>query len=92
MELALFSVRWIQEFLMVRWLENGKKLSMKDVEEISWRYAREVEHSDDNLNALEDWLFDRFNHRKKHIAKMNHTNKKALFYKIERTVSPDVNE
>ena len=60
MELALFSVRWIQEFLMVRWLENGKKLSMKDVEEISWRYAREVEHSDDNLNALEDWLFDRY--------------------------------
>ena len=60
MELALFSVRWIQEFLMVRWLENGKKLSMKDVEEISWRYAREVEHSDDNLNALEDWLFERY--------------------------------
>ena len=57
MELALFSVRWIQEFLIVRWLENGKKLSMQDVEEISWRYAREIEHSDDNLNALEDWLF-----------------------------------
>ena len=57
MELALFSVRWIQEFLIVRWLENGKKLSMQDVEEISWRYAREVEHSDDNLNSLEDWLF-----------------------------------
>ena len=60
MELALFSVRWIQEFLMVRWLENGKKLSVEDVEEISWRYAREVEHSDDNLNALEDWLFERY--------------------------------
>lgn len=54
MELALFSVRWIQEFLIVRWLENGKKLFMKDVEEISWRYAREVEHSDENLNTLED--------------------------------------
>ena len=60
MELALFSARWIQEFLIVRWLENGKKLFMKDVEEISWRYAREVEHSDDNLNALEDWLFERY--------------------------------
>ena len=60
MELALFSVRWIQEFLMVRWLENGKILSMQDVEEISWRYAREVEHSDDNLNALEDWLFEHY--------------------------------
>ena len=34
-----------------------KTLSMHDVEELSWRYAREVEHSDDNLNALEDWLF-----------------------------------
>lgn len=60
MELAIFSVRWIQEFLIVRWLENGKTLSMKDVEEISWRYAREVEHSDNNLNALEDWLFDKY--------------------------------
>ena len=38
-------------------MENGKKLSMQDVEELSWRYAREIEHSDDNLNALEDWLF-----------------------------------
>lgn len=60
MELALFSVRWIQEFLIVRWLENGKTLSMQDVEEISWRYAREVEHSDDNLNELEDWLFENY--------------------------------
>ena len=42
------------------WLENGKTLSMHDIEEISWRYAREVEHSDDNLNALEDWLFETY--------------------------------
>lgn len=60
MELALFSVRWIQEILIARWLENGKKLTMQDVEEVSWQYAREVEHSDDNLNALEDWLFERY--------------------------------
>ena len=33
---------------------------MKDVEEISWRYAREVEHSDENLNTLEDWLFEKY--------------------------------
>ena len=60
MEMALFSIRWVQEFLIVRWLENGKTLSMKDVEEISWRYAREVEHSDNNLNTLEDWLFENY--------------------------------
>lgn len=39
---------------------NGKTLSMHDIEELSWRYAREVEHSDDNLNALEDWLFETY--------------------------------
>ena len=55
-ELALFSVRWIWELLMVRYLENGKKLTFADVKEIAWRYAREVEHSDDNLNDLEDYL------------------------------------
>ncbi len=60
MEMALFSVRWIQEFLIVRWLENKKTLCMQDVEEISWRYAREVEHSDENLNSLEDWLFEKY--------------------------------
>lgn len=60
MELALFSVRWVQEFLMTRWLENGKQLSMQDVEQISCWYAREIEHSDDNLNALEDWLFETY--------------------------------
>ena len=60
LELALFSVRWIQEFLITRWLENGKQLSMKDVEQISCWYAREIEHSDDNLNALEDWLFETY--------------------------------
>lgn len=60
MELAIFSVRWIQEILIARWLENGKALTMQDVEEISWRYAREVEHSDDNLNTLEDWLFEMY--------------------------------
>jgi len=60
MELALFSVRWIQEFLITRWLENGKQLSMQDVEQMSCWYAREIEHSDDNLNALEDWLFETY--------------------------------
>ena len=34
----------------------GKRASS----DISWRYAREVEHSDDNLNALEDWLFEHY--------------------------------
>ncbi len=54
--LSAFSVEWIQEFCMLRWLENGKRLTVKDVEEIAWRYAREVEHSDLNLEILEGWV------------------------------------
>lgn len=54
--MASFSVRWIQELVRYRWLESGRKLTMDDVIEMSWRYAREVEHSDDNLGILEEWL------------------------------------
>lgn len=56
MGIAVFSLTWIQELLMARWLENGKKLEFSDVTEIAWRYAREVEHSDQNLDMLEEWL------------------------------------
>lgn len=45
---------------MARWLENGKKPDFSDVTEIAWRYAREVEHSDFNLDMLEKWLWKSF--------------------------------
>lgn len=59
--LADFSVRWIQELVLSCWVENrrlGKKrlLSMEEVIEMAWCYAREVEHSDVNLEILEDAL------------------------------------
>lgn len=54
--LVTFSVRWIQELVRYRWWENGETLTMADVIEMAWRYAREVEHSDDNLGILEEWL------------------------------------
>ena len=53
--LAEFSVRWIQELIMARWAENGE-ISREDYIEIAYRYAREIEHSDENLNMLEEWL------------------------------------
>lgn len=58
MGIALFSTIWIQELAMMRWLENGRTLSFSDVLEITWRFAREVEHSDQNLDTLEEWLSD----------------------------------
>lgn len=56
MALAVFSTEWIQEFVMLVWLKKGKKLEFQDVVETAYRYAREVEHSDMNLEVLERWL------------------------------------
>lgn len=54
-QLAAFSTRWIQEFIMAHWAENGR-LSWEDCIETAYRFAREIEHSDENLEALEEWL------------------------------------
>ena len=53
---AVFSTRWILELSMYRYLEKGGNLSMDDVIKMAWRYAREVEHSDVNLEIMEEWL------------------------------------
>lgn len=44
--------------LMARWLRNGGTLSMDDLIELSYRYSREIEHSDENLEQVEvlEWF------------------------------------
>ena len=54
--LAVFSVQWIQEFFMAQWLQQNGQAGMEEFLETSWSYAREVEHSDPNLELLEDWM------------------------------------
>ena len=53
MALAVYSVEFIRELFFAKWVKNGK-LDPEDYIELSYRYAREIEHSDQNLNALED--------------------------------------
>lgn len=53
--LAVESVRFIRELYMARRLVNGE-LTQDDYVELAYRYAREIEHSDQNLNDLEEWL------------------------------------
>ena len=53
---AVFSVTFIQEFVMCRWFLADKYIDMRDFIELAYRYAREVEHSDENLNFLEECL------------------------------------
>lgn len=56
MELSCFLVRWVGELSLLRWLEHDKKLEFSDVVEVTYRLAREIEHSDVNLNNAEEWL------------------------------------
>lgn len=53
MALAVESVRFIRELYIARWILQGK-LQMTDYVELAYRYAREIEHSDQNLNDLEE--------------------------------------
>lgn len=39
--------------LLARWLRNGATLSTDDLIELSYRYSREIEHSDENLEQVE---------------------------------------
>jgi lysine-N-methylase len=55
MALAVESVRFIRELYLVRWLQKGY-LKIEDYVELAYRYAREIEHSDVNLNDMEDFL------------------------------------
>ena len=44
--------------LLARWLSNGGTLSVDDLIELSYRYSREIEHSDENLEQVEvlEWF------------------------------------
>lgn len=53
---CVFNVTFIQEFVMCRWFLADKYIDMQDSVELAYRYAREVEHSDENLNFLEECL------------------------------------
>lgn len=48
---------WMIELLwMSRWLTNGKSLSLEEMTEYFYRFCREIEHSDENLEALDNMM------------------------------------
>lgn len=55
-KLAAVSRMIIEEMLMARWIKNEKTLDTEDIVETVYRYAREVEHSDKNVNRLESLM------------------------------------
>ena len=55
-KLAVVHTLLIRELNMASWLMNGKKFSFEDQIEISHRYAREIEHSDINLDKVDQMM------------------------------------
>lgn len=51
--LSVVSVFYIYEMMLAKWLKNEDTLDFEDVVEIVYRYSREVEHSDKNLEFME---------------------------------------
>ena len=52
-QMAAASLFYIEQMLMARWLKNERHLYEDDIQDIVYRYSREVEHSDANLEKLE---------------------------------------
>ena len=44
---------------MMEWYVHGASADMAALIQMSYRYAREIEHSDANLNALDDYFWNR---------------------------------
>ncbi|MGN1267660.1 MAG: flagellin lysine-N-methylase [Dorea sp.] len=55
-QMAVYSLLVISEILKGRWLKNEKMLDMDDVRDVVYRYSRELEHSDKNLEKLEKMM------------------------------------
>lgn len=51
--LSVCSVLWIREMAFCRWVKTGR-LALEDMIQLSYFYAREIEHSEENLNLLEE--------------------------------------
>ena len=58
---AVGYVAQLYDLFVARWLKNEKQLDAEDVVEIVYRYSREIEHSDPNLEAMERQRWWRMN-------------------------------
>lgn len=56
MKMAIISTLFLREWMMAVWIKKGKQLDFSEIVELSYRYSRELEHSDLNLNTMEEML------------------------------------
>lgn len=53
-KMAVDSITVLHEMFAAKWAEQGRTLSVKDIQTIVYRYSRELEHSDVNLELMQN--------------------------------------
>lgn len=55
-QMAVYCTWMIELLWMARWSENGKTIKKEEMIELLYRFCREIEHSDENLEALDKMM------------------------------------
>ena len=50
----------IELLWMARWAMNGKSIELYEMTELLYRFSREIEHSDENLEALDKMMIKKW--------------------------------
>lgn len=59
-QMALYCTWMIELLWMAHWYQNGKNLKQDEMIEIFYRFSRETEHSDENLEILDDIMIQKW--------------------------------
>ena len=68
--LAYVTTIIIEELWFAKYLEQGNKLSNKDMQRVVYAYAREIEHSDQNLEILENMYQEEKEYQEKYMMRL----------------------
>ena len=55
-QMAVYCTWMIELLWMARWIMNGKTLDREEMTELLYRFSREIEHSDENLECLDEMM------------------------------------
>lgn len=59
-QMAVYCTWMIELLWMARWLMNGKAITLDEMTELLYRFSREIEHSDENLEKLDEMMIKKW--------------------------------
>ena len=59
-QMAVYCTWMIELLWMARWLMNGRAITLDEMTELLYRFSREIEHSDENLEKLDEMMIKKW--------------------------------